>query len=77
MEGDEMIFGAHAINVREFIDCLFEVVPVDGFIRKHLEAKQKNQISWELLWLGSSGSAGSQWDPMGTSLNSQITIVTR
>jgi len=43
MEGDEMIFGAHAINVTEFIDCLFEMVPVDKFIRKHLEAKQKDQ----------------------------------
>ena len=38
-----MIFGAHAINVREFIDCLFEMVPVDRFIRKDMEAKEKDR----------------------------------
>ena len=43
MEGDEMIFGAHAINVKEFIDCLLGMVPVDRFIRRHLEAKEKDR----------------------------------
>jgi len=49
MKGDEMIFGAHAINVKEFIDCLFEMVPVDRFIRKYLEAKQKDQNTEEAI----------------------------
>ena len=51
MEGDEMIFGAHAINVKEFTDCLFEIVPVDSFIRRHLEAKQKDQNTKDAIKL--------------------------
>ena len=43
IKGDEMVFGAHAINVKEFIDCFFGMVPVDSFIWKHLKAKQKDQ----------------------------------
>jgi len=37
MDKDEMVFGAQAINVKEFINCFFEVVPVDRFIVRHLQ----------------------------------------
>jgi len=43
MEGDEMVFGAHAINLKEFIDCLFEMVPVDRFIKTYSHDKIKHE----------------------------------
>lgn len=51
MKGDEMIFGSHAINVKNFIDCLFEIVPVDRFIRMHLAAQEKDKRSKEAIRL--------------------------
>jgi hypothetical protein len=47
MEGNQMVFGAHAINVKEFIDCLFEIVPVDKFIRQKSHKHTKDDTPAE------------------------------
>ena len=49
MEGNQMVLGAHAINVKEFIDCLFKIVPVDKLIRQksHKHAKGDTSAEYE------------------------------
>ncbi len=41
IDGDKMIFGAHAINVTEFINCLFDIVPVNRLIAANLKLKER------------------------------------
>jgi len=42
---EEMVFGSHAIKTKEFIDCCFEIVPVDRLIARQLqlESIRENQ----------------------------------
>jgi len=47
MDENKMIFGTQAINVKEFIDYLFEIIPIDRFIMKNpqKQIQEENQAT--------------------------------